>query len=161
MSNQQSAQNAQVMNIASQQRANEQTSLWDKYQMTRQQFANAKTQAKDALVNTYTNGITNKANTYNLNQLYPQFAIDPMSGGQMYFKNPRDFFPKNESTVPDITSIYNKLLEENPTMKATPEKVWDTAAKMAGLTRGASFEDVMMLYQKANPSGNGYPPTGQ
>lgn len=156
LSNQQSSQNAQLMNVANQQRATEQTNLWDKYQMTRQQFDNAKTQAKDAMVDAYTTGLTNKANTYNLNQMYPQFAIDPMSGGQMYFKNPRQFFPKNESDTPDVPSIFNRLLQETPSMSKHPEKVWDAALKIAGLSsKGTTFDDMAEMYKKAQ--GSTYP----
>lgn len=130
VSNQQSAANANIMNQAGQNAANAATSLWDKYQIMNQQFDNSKSQARDALVNQYTSGITNKEYTANLNQMYPQFAVDPSRGGRMYFKNPRDLNP-DYSKDKEFRDIYDDLLT-HPNLKNNPDKAADITLKLMG-----------------------------
>lgn len=151
ISNQQDAQNAQIMNNASQQRAGLATSLWDKYQTVNQQFDNAKSQARDALVNQYTNAITNKAYTANLNKMYPQYAVNPAGGGEMYFRDPRAQKP-DYSKDKDFTTIYNNLMEQNPTLKADPKTAADIAIKMMGIQTAP--ENPFLQRYGQQPQGN-------
>jgi hypothetical protein len=130
VSNQQSAANANIMNQAGQNAANAATSLWDKYQIMNQQFDNSKSQARDALVNQYTNAITNKEYTANLNQINPQYAVDPSMGGRMYFRNPRDLNP-NYTKDKEFRDIYDDLLT-HPSLKNNPDKAADVALKLMG-----------------------------
>lgn len=160
ISNQQAAQNAGIMNQAMQQRAALATGLWDKYQTVNQQFDVSKSQARDALVNQYVNAITNKNYTANLNKMYPQFAVDPSIGGEYYFHDPRALKP-DFSQQPTFTDVYNKILEENPTLQAYPEKAADIALKTMGL---AESEDPFTQYQQnrgVTPQVAAYPGMGQ
>jgi hypothetical protein len=160
ISNQQSAQNAGIMNEAMQQRAALATGLWDKYQTVNQQFDVSKSQARDALVNQYVNAITNKNYTANLNKMYPQFAVDPSVGGEYFMHDPRGLKP-DFSQQPTFTDVYNRLLEENPTLKAYPEKVADIAMKTLGWSGG---EDPFTQYQQnrgITPQVSAYPGMGQ
>jgi hypothetical protein len=157
ISNQQDAQNAQIMNQASQQRAGLATSLWDKYQTVNQNFDNAKSEARNALVQQYTNAITNKAYTHNLNTMYPQFAINPGNGGEMYFQNPRDMKP-DYNKPQEFSKVYNDLLESNPTLKANPNKAADIAMKMMGM---AMPENPYLEYQKGKGNIPQYPGADQ
>jgi len=133
ISNAQASRNADGYNRNAENRANRATSLFDKYQMANQNFDYAKGHARNALVNQFTNAITNRANTYNLNQMNPQYAANPGSGGHMYFRNPRDLNP-DTSSVPTFTEVYNKLLEENSTLKNQPKIASDIALKLMGMT---------------------------
>jgi hypothetical protein len=110
LANQLEGQRTDIMNAASQNKANLDTQLWDKYTIMNQQFDNSKAQARQNLRQSYIDAITNKANTYNLNQLYPQYAINPMTGGQMYFR-PDGSTIKGTNSQADIESQYNKALK--------------------------------------------------
>ena len=93
VANQLSKEQTNIMNVASQNKANLDTQLWDKYTIANQQFDNANAQARQNIRQSYIDAITNRANTANLNSLYPQYAVDPSRGGFAYFKNPRAVDP--------------------------------------------------------------------
>ena len=113
IANQQEAQNAGLLTQASQRKAQEQTSLWDKYQTVNQNLFNSKKAATQQLVDQTAKGITNAANTYNLNQMYPNYAIDPWSGGQFHFQNPKEMRPGQH--ISTAMEKYQKMLKDNPT----------------------------------------------
>jgi hypothetical protein len=75
---------ANILNTASQNQANLDTQLWDKYTIMNQQFDNSKAQARQELRKHYINAITNRAKTQALNTLYPNFQVDPSTGGYVY-----------------------------------------------------------------------------
>jgi hypothetical protein len=86
LANQLSNEQAGIMNQASLNKANLDTQLWDKYTILNQQFDNSKAQARQNLRQSYIDAITNRANTANLNSLYPEYAVNPMDGGKVYFR---------------------------------------------------------------------------
>lgn len=57
------------------------TNIFDKTTVANQQFENAKKQALQQYTQAYTNAITNRAKAQALNTLYPQYQVDPSSGG--------------------------------------------------------------------------------
>jgi len=81
IANQLSKDRTDIMNTASQNKANLDTQLWDKYTVANQQFDNAKNMARQNLRQSYIDAITNRAKTQALNSLYPNFYTDPMRGG--------------------------------------------------------------------------------
>jgi hypothetical protein len=159
ISNQQEAQNAQIMNNASLNRAGLATSLWDKYQTVNQQFDVDKSRAINALGQQYANAITNRAYTHNLNEMYPQFAIDPSTGGNMIFHNPRSLNP-DTSTAPTFNSVLNKLLEDTPVLRNDPKTAADIAMKLMGMT--TPTEDEFTKYQRSRQNSQipSYPGAG-
>lgn len=58
--------------------------LYDQNTVANQQFDNAKLAMRNNLRNNYTNAITNRWQTDALNQMYPDYAVDPSVGGQMH-----------------------------------------------------------------------------
>lgn len=106
-SNQLSDMNTDIFNRASQQRAQNATGLYDKQTIANQQFDNSKNLARQNLRQSYIDAITNRANTYNLNTLYPQYAISPITGGMAY-------------NIPDS----NRALNKNKTASQTPESIY-------------------------------------
>ena len=59
--------------------------------MANQQFDNTQAAKKGILRNQYNNAVTNRAKTDAMNQMYPNYAVDPSSGGFMnYVPNERD-----------------------------------------------------------------------
>lgn len=126
ISNQQSAQNASTMNNYAINRANAATSLFDKYTIANQSFDNAKKQAKDALVNQMVQGITNANYTANMNDLFPNYAVNPSVGGRDYFKNPTALNAKEDKT-PDYGQMYEDLKAKHPSFsKDDLDNVWET-----------------------------------
>ena len=65
--------------------------LYDKNTIANQQFDNTQAAKKGILRNQYNNAVTNRAKTDAMNQMYPNYAVDPSSGGFMnYVPNERD-----------------------------------------------------------------------
>jgi hypothetical protein len=64
--------------------------LYDQNTIANQQFANAKLAMRNNLRNQYTNAMTNRSKTDALNQLYPQYAVSPGTGGFMHYTQGRD-----------------------------------------------------------------------
>jgi hypothetical protein len=102
LANQLSKERSDIMNTASQNKANLDTQLWDKYTIMNQQFDNSRNQARQNLRQSYIDAITNRANTANMNSLYPQYAVDPSRGGFSYFKgDPSKIKATNRSNFKD------------------------------------------------------------
>jgi len=65
--------------------------MYDQNVIANQQFDNAKLAMRNNLRNQYTNAMTNRAKTDALNQMYPQYAVSPGTGGFMHFTQGKDF----------------------------------------------------------------------
>ena len=157
--NQNSAQAANIKNTEARERAASATSMWDKYQTVRQNFDTAKANARTVLVDTVNQGITNRANTYNLNQMNPQFAINPGQGGTMYFHDGRDLKPSQAAT--SISQRYQQMMRDNPTLAKDPEgqkRLWE----MTKIEAGMPGDDAMAEYQRSRQrsAGNQTPTPG-
>jgi len=113
LANQLSKDRTDIMNVASQNKANLDTQLWDKYTIMNQQFDNSKAQARQNLRNSYISAITNRANTSNLNSLYPQYAVDPSTGGFAYFKPGTDKI-KATNKYDYMDSLWEKAKKYSP-----------------------------------------------
>jgi hypothetical protein len=60
--------------------------LYDQNTIANQQFDNSKLAMRNNLRNYYTNAITNRWQTDALNQMYPNYAVDPSVGGRMNYR---------------------------------------------------------------------------
>jgi hypothetical protein len=110
LANQLSQERANIMNTASQNKANLDTQLWDKYTIANQQFDNSKAKARENLRGSYIDAITNRANTANLNSLYPQYAVDPSRGGFINF-NPNAAKIKATDKYDYMDSLHKKAIQ--------------------------------------------------
>lgn len=79
------------------------SNYYDKTVIANQQYDNAKRAANARMMEQATNAITNKATTQVLNSLYPEYAVDPTTGGQMRFVPPSEFQLQNR----DANVSYN------------------------------------------------------
>ena len=122
LANQLSQERTNILNQASQNKANLDTQLWDKYTVLNQQFDNSKAQARQNIRQSYMDAITNRANTANLNTLYPQYAVDPSRGGLINF-DPTNNFTPTSPTNNDITAQVRKLMKDIPGL--TPKDALD------------------------------------
>jgi len=104
---------AQILNAASQNQANLDTQLWDKYTIMNQQFDNSKAQARQELRKQYINAITNRAKAQALNSLYDNYYTDPSTGGMVTFinpnYNPNPTYPSNKDDIAEAQKIVEAL----------------------------------------------------
>jgi hypothetical protein len=114
-----------VLNYASQQRASNATQLYDKNTIMNQQFDNSKALARQKLRQGYMDALTNRANTFNLNTINPQFAVSPGNAGMIY-------------NIPGS----DRELSNQYKGQETPEEYMNRIRKLQGL----STDDVKFLY---------------
>lgn len=113
---------ASILNTASQNQANLDTQLWDKYTIMNQQFDNSKALARQELRKAFINGITNRAKAQALNSMYDNYYTDPASGGFVNFAS-TGYKPTAEQDSDYINSIWEKAKQLNPN---NPQKMFDT-----------------------------------
>jgi hypothetical protein len=119
LANQLEQNRANILNTASQNQANLDTQLWDKYTILNQQFDNSKAQARQELRKQYINAITNRAKAQALNSLYPNYHTDPASGGFVdYIDTGYMPTPTQSSTADDIDEA-RKIVER---LGVTPDE---------------------------------------
>lgn len=105
---------ANIMNQAAQNRAGLATQLYDKNVIANQQFDNAKNLARQNLRQAYIDAITNKEMTYNLNQLFPQYAVHPEWGGGIEFTKGRPITPTDPSSQEAALNKYKTYRHQLP-----------------------------------------------
>ena len=76
-----------------------QQKLYDANTIANQQFDNSRMALRNQMRNHYTNAITNKTKTATLNQLYPQYSVDPSTGGMPGFKGGKPIKPEVTKTA--------------------------------------------------------------
>ena len=83
------------------------TRRYDKNVITNQQSDNAKRQGRKALRDSYTTAVTNRPKTDAMNQMYPNYQVDPASGGFVDYTPTDKEFDKTKEE--DIFEYRNKL----------------------------------------------------
>lgn len=126
VANQTDAQNANTFNQASAQKAALDTQLYDKYTIANQQFDNSRNMARQNLRQSYIDAITNKNYTANLNDLYPQYNIDPSVGGRIHFTQGRELDP----SMANNPSVMTKAQEYKRMYPSFDDKTAFEAAKL-------------------------------
>ena len=86
--------------------------LYDQNTIANQQYDNARMAMKNQLRNYYTNAITNRWKTDALNQMFPNYAVDPSVGGQMAFTGPSRGIKPESSQGQGYFSIRDKCKQE-------------------------------------------------
>jgi hypothetical protein len=119
-----------ILNRASDRKAQLNTQLYDKNTIANQQFDNAKNQARQQLRQGFVDAVTNRGQTQAMNTLYPQYYVDPRTGGTMHHTGvERRLSPTQQQTkgVSDAA-----LAMKN----ANPEMTYDEALKYAKTNAG-------------------------
>lgn len=81
--------------------------LYDANTIMNQQYDNSKRALRNNLLNQYTSGITNRWKTDALNQIYPQFQVDPSVGGRMHYSGKsKAFRPEASKSLADLYEEY-------------------------------------------------------
>lgn len=146
--NQRDMYNAQALNAYEADRANRINVTNDQNTLAQVAYE-AEKAAKGDIANQMVNtGMKNAADIYNLNQMYPQFAVSPFLQ-TMYHKNPRAL-KTNYTQEKDLADVYNEILSSHSNLNDSPEgrKVALEAAKHK-LKIASTPEDPYLEYQKS------------
>ena len=84
--------------------------------LTEQNYDNALRESNAAITKQLQNAYTNRANTSNLNSIYPNFNIDPTTGGMIDITNPKAFYAQDNYVDPvsardQYAKDYNYLID--------------------------------------------------
>jgi len=134
--------------------------LYDQNTIANQQYDNSKMAMKNQLRNYYTNAITNRWQTDALNQMYPNYAVDPSVGGQMAFTGADQAYKPEASSGAGYFSIREQCKQELGA-GATNDEL-EACAKNAAASAGALASGTGSEYQeRVNAVSNMYPQTPQ
>ena len=87
----------------------------DQVNTLNQQYDNSKSQAREEWTQALSDAYTNRAKTQALNSLYPQYHVDPSSGGELDFVKGRDMTAnENALYAQQDADLFAKFLEDNP-----------------------------------------------
>jgi hypothetical protein len=107
VANQFEGNNAQIMNEAQRFNQAQNKQLYDQNVIANQQFKNTKRALRHNLGQAYNTGVTNMMQTDAMNQMYPQYAVDPRSGGRMHFTKGKEGIPPTYNE--DLLTYANKV----------------------------------------------------
>ena len=115
-------------------------SLYDNTVLTDENYDNALRKANAKLTKAMQNAYTNRANTANLNSIYPQFDIDPASGGMINITDPKAFYADpNYQDPKTYMENYTATIDELKRMKV-PQEQWPKYV-MPNQNPGQSFAE--------------------
>jgi hypothetical protein len=93
VANQFEANNAQIANEAQRFNQAQNKQLYDQNVIANQQYKNTKRALRHNLADAQNTLTTNMMQTDAMNQMYPNYAVDPRSGGRMHFTQGKDLNP--------------------------------------------------------------------
>lgn len=128
-------------NLLNQQTA---TRLYDKNTIAQQQYDNAKRQATADLRTAYNTALTNRSKTDALNQLYPNYQVDPATGGMV------NYTPTEKTT--DKSAEEQTALAYAESISHLPPKTQELLFKQKYGKFGGQFQNGGIFY-----SDNMYP----
>jgi len=97
ISNDVATKNAEIKMRTQQANKKELSNLYDKTMLVEENYDNALRAANEQITKQLQNAYTNRAKTHNLNMTYPQFDIDPSTGGIIDITDPKAFYPSKEN----------------------------------------------------------------
>ena len=127
-SNQNEQQRTGVLNEANQWNADRATNLYDKTVQTNQNFDNAKAMARQQVRGSFIDALTNRGQTQALNSLFPQYQVNPLTGGTVNFTEGKK--TKAEGSSDDATIA--RWQKYAPIAKSLGVKVSDILGKSKG-----------------------------
>jgi len=145
IANQFAPMQAEMSNKAQEYNLGQTKALYDANTLMNQQYDNSKRAMKQNLLNQYTNAITNRWKTDAMNQLYPQYAVDPATGGRLDFKGGKKQKPTVAKSYGDY---YNEAFEITGDSDASAKYALLAWKQSQGEDIGGGAEAVMSMYQK-------------
>ena len=149
--------NATIQNQVNQKNNAIHSRLHDKNIAVEQNFDNAMAELNTLLTDQLANSYTNMANTYNMNTLYPQFNIDPSTGGMITDTNLQKLYPKPQVPEQSKTDRFIASMDELKKRGIDPEKMpAGTINQLAGLSAEDADADAANQnpYAQASPFAN-------
>ena len=135
----------------------------DAVNLVDQNYDNAKNELNMEIADAHANAWTNRANTYNLNTLTPNYNIRPSDGGSIHITDPKDFYANQPSNPDDAMDTRLKLLDrclakcQGPT--STPDQqtscMTDCQQMVENIMKGQSNTNTSA--NSGNPIIGGYP----
>jgi hypothetical protein len=113
--------------------------LYDQNTVANQQYDNSKLAMKNNLRNYYTNAITNKWQTDALNQMYPNYAVSPGSGGRMNYKPGSKQFTGQGSSSFDWQTAKDDCVKANPNEPSNSKLILDCIANKKNAAAANSY----------------------
>ena len=112
VANQFAGNNAQVMNEAQRFNQAQNKQLYDQNTVANQQYKNTKSALRHNLADAQNTLTTNMMKTDAMNQMYPQYAVDPRSGGRMRFTKGKNYKPTDEMSLDEYAmQLQNSKLD--------------------------------------------------
>jgi hypothetical protein len=145
---------ADLMNTAQLKNLDATQKYIDSVNIVNQNYDNAKREAGDELRGAYVNAITNRANAQVLNSLYPNYNIDPASGGFLNFIKGKEMVAnQNALATRQDAEEYAKFRQAHPELQADEAaRVW---VGLKGKTDSNSVNDSYYdAYQNMIPQYN-------
>jgi len=117
---------ADLMNTAQLKNLDATQKYIDSVNTVNQNYDNAKREAADELRGAYVSGITNAANAQVLNSLYPNYNIDPASGGKLNFIRGKEAVAnQNALATRQDAEEYAKFRQAHPELGAEESaRIW-------------------------------------
>ncbi|NDD82713.1 hypothetical protein EB118_10960 [bacterium] len=142
---------ADIINQAQLQNLQAAQTYVDQVNLTNQNYDNARRAAKGALRQAYIDAVTNRAQAQVLNSLYPNYQIDPASGGMMYFNKGNNL--TGEDTA-GLTQADQFVSWHQKNSRYTPEQAIDIfygKPANAGSTQAAPEQAYFNAYKGLMP----------
>ena len=125
VANQFEQQRAQLKNQDAIRRGLDATQLYDKTTIANQMYDAERDAARQALRTSYRDAISNRANAQVMNSLYPQYHIDPSTGGMMTWMGGRDIHPSQDNQG----DLLGEMANLRSTYPGWTERAYQDAAK--------------------------------
>ena len=145
VANQFAGNNAQIRNEAQRYNQAQNKQLYDQNVIANQQFDNSKRALRHNLGDAENTLLTNMYKTDALNQQFPQYAIDPSTGGKMYFTRPKAAKP---TTYQDDLDYADKIQNSNLDPKLKEILLTQHLKSSRGNVANTDAESVLAQYQK-------------
>lgn len=136
---------AEMSNKAQEYNLGQTKGLYDSNTLMNQQYDNSKRAMKQNLLNQYTSAMTNRWKTDAMNQMYPQYAVDPATGGRLDFKGGKKQKPTVAKSYGDY---YNEAFEITGDSEAASKYALLAWKQSQGEDIGGGAEAVMSMYGK-------------
>jgi len=140
-----------ILNRASDRNASLSTQLYDKNTIANQQFDNAKNQARQQLRQNFIGAVTNRAQTQAMNALYPQYYVDPRTGGTMHHTGVQRRLSPTQQQSKGVSNAALAMKRSNPEM--TYDEALKYAKTNAGMPTGypSNINPAQFAYPGAMP----------
>ena len=97
--------------------------LFDEWTVANQAYDNEQRAARTAQIQAYSDTITNMWETDSFNKMFPQYAVNPIVGGQTYFTQGNNINPIPEG--PSRGELANRAIAEMRAAGISPEQIPD------------------------------------